>query len=166
LTAQSGSALGIAILYRDLLRQAGRSLEGARFDAGGLLRRGGAAAAVRALTPEKGCPACAHRDEMERLSLAAMLEALAKRDKGMQAALDGSAGLCLPHVRRALALARDEASFAFLRGLMEAKLNGLVAELDEFIRKNDYRFTHEGFGAEGDSWKRAIGVVVGERGGG
>jgi hypothetical protein len=163
LTAQGGSALGIAIVYQDLVRQAARRLAGARLEPGGLLRRAGTGAAVRALTPEARCPACAHRDEMERLSLTTLVEALAQRDKAMQAALEGSAGLCLPHLRRALEVTQDEAGFAFLRGLMEAKLKALAAELDEFIRKNDYRFSHEGFGAEGDSWQRAIGVVVGER---
>ena len=37
------------------------------------------------------------------------------------------------------------------------------AELAEFIRKNDYQFSAEGFGKEGDSWLRAIGMIAGSR---
>ena len=34
----------------------------------------------------------------------------------------------------------------------------LPDELTEFIRKNDYRFSKEGFGEERDSWLRASAV--------
>lgn len=39
----------------------------------------------------------------------------------------------------------------------------LDAELVELIRKYDYRFTAEGFGEEGNAWKRAIPKVSGEQ---
>jgi DNA-binding transcriptional MerR regulator len=93
-----------------------------------------------------------------------MLKALAQDDERMQAALRSSAGLCLPHLRRALALARDPAAFERLLAITQEKMAELAGELDEFIRKNDYRFSQEGFGAEGDSWRRAIAWMVGARG--
>jgi len=37
----------------------------------------------------------------------------------------------------------------------------LHAELAELIRKNDYRFMKEGLGKEGDSWLRALAMVIG-----
>lgn len=37
----------------------------------------------------------------------------------------------------------------------------LLAELKEFMRKSDYRFTGEPMGAEGDSWTRAVAWVTG-----
>lgn len=172
----SGSALGIAILYQDLLTTVARNLEGARFEpVAGLLRRATEAldperpsaateAAVRALAPQAECPACAQRDGMEAIALGALLEALGRSDEPMQQALRASAGLCLVHLRRALELARDRASFEFLQQVAQDKLRGLLDELGEFIRKNDYRFSHEGFGAEGDSWRRAIAVIVGAAG--
>ncbi len=40
----------------------------------------------------------------------------------------------------------------------------LVTELDESIRKNDYRFVSEGFGAEGDAWIRALERLSGAAG--
>ena len=39
-----------------------------------------------------------------------------------------------------------------------------LGELDEFIRKNDYRFMSEGFGSEGDAWIRAIERLSGADG--
>jgi len=42
------------------------------------------------------------------------------------------------------------------------RLGALVGELDEYIRKHDYRFRHEGFGGEEDSPRRAISRAVGE----
>ncbi len=35
-------------------------------------------------------------------------------------------------------------------------------ELEEFLRKNDYRFQKEPFGAERDSWQRAISALSGQ----
>ena len=81
----------------------------------------------------------------------------------MQAALRESAGLCLPHLRRALERLRDEASFDFLVEVSTEKLRALEAGLDEFIRKNDYRFAGEGFGPEATSWREVIAMMVGER---
>jgi NTP pyrophosphatase (non-canonical NTP hydrolase) len=39
----------------------------------------------------------------------------------------------------------------------------LHAELAELIRKNDYRYIKEEFGKEGDSWLRAVAMMVGSR---
>jgi hypothetical protein len=121
-------------------------------------------AAVQSLQSEATCPACVQRDRMETIALIAMLKALAQEDERMQAALRSSAGLCLPHLRRVLELARDQAAFERLLAITQEKIAELAGELDEFIRKNDYRFSQEGFGAEGDSWQRAIAWMVGARG--
>jgi len=37
----------------------------------------------------------------------------------------------------------------------------LLAQLSEFIRKNDYRFRDEPVGEEGDAWLRAIAALAG-----
>jgi len=91
-----------------------------------------------------------------------MLDAL--NAERLRTAFQVSAGLCLPHLRRAFQLARDEATFETLVTLTRDRLTALRAELDEFIRKNDYRFRDEGFGPEGDSWRRAIAQIVGREG--
>jgi len=169
-----GPALGVAILYRQIIGDALREMEQARYVPASrwslkpvqeaLDRRQAAAATgavVRRLQPEARCPACVHRDKMIDLALETLLEALGRDDEPMIQALGASAGLCLPHLRRALKLMRDEAAFAALRSIVQGKLARLKHELDEFIRKNDYRFQPEGFGAEGDSWLRALAWLAG-----
>ena len=59
---------------------------------------------------------------------------------------------------------RSRAAFDTLRDIARERYAVLRAELDEFIRKNDYRFQSEGMGAEGDSWKRAVGLMTGRPG--
>jgi hypothetical protein len=44
------------------------------------------------------------------------------------------------------------------------KISGLIAELKEFMRKHDYRFSKEKFGKEGDSWIRTIEKFIGKEG--
>jgi len=170
-----GLSLGIGILYRDLVNTTLKQLEQVKFSSTRSLtlraarealdREQPSAAtepAVAALTPPEGCPACAYQAEKETRLLTAMLDSL--KDERMQTALQASAGLCLPHVRRAFQFARSESTFETLVALTRDRLTQLRAELDEFIRKNDYRFRDEGFGPEGDSWRRAIAHIVGREG--
>ena len=46
----------------------------------------------------------------------------------------------------------------------EAGWTALAAELEEFARKNDYRFAAEAVGEEGSSWRRVLDVFVGRPG--
>ncbi len=48
-------------------------------------------------------------------------------------------------------------------GALRAEVAGLrrLAELDEFIRKNDYRFRDEPWGQERDAWLRALNALAG-----
>jgi hypothetical protein len=176
LTKTSASpALGIAILYRqvaqDVLEALGppQSGESAPADvppSGGRLRRKAAGVfdnIVRRLKPQTQCPACAHRDKMIEFILKTMLEALDRGDDRMQSALAASGGLCLPHLRRTLEISKSQTASDFLRRQAGEKLAALIRELNEFIRKNDYRFTSEGMGKEGDSWRRILAWMAGER---
>ena len=170
-----GPALGAAILYRQIIGDALGNIEQASYapTAWWSLKQArkwpddrqpatATAAVVRRLEPQAPCPACTHRDKMIDLTLDTLLETLARRDEPIQSALGASAGLCLPHLRRAFELTRDETAFVDLRSVTQARLAQLKQEMDEFIRKNDYRFQHEGFGAEGDRWRRALAWLVGE----
>lgn len=172
----SGVALGIALLYRQVAREIAGELEKARYaspksfflrPAQDTLNGDKPAAAteaiVRRLQPQAQCPACVLRDRMIDFALRAMLDALAKGDERLETALRDSAGLCLPHLVRAFELSQDEAAFDAVRLLAQEKLDGLLHELDEFIRKNDYRFLAEGFGEEGTSWRRVVAWTVGEK---
>jgi hypothetical protein len=79
-------------------------------------------------------------------------------------ALRASPGMCLVHLQQALRLARDGTARAWLLDIEAPKLQGLIDELGEFIRKHDYRFRGEPRGAERDAWLRAIEMVAGKRG--
>jgi hypothetical protein len=169
-----GRSLGIALMQKSALDTALRTLDmGDYREPGGLLRRmwpidpdaGAPSPATRdlvaALDPQIECPACYHEAEMEHIALTTLLNHL--DDADMLRGFEQSAGMCLPHFRRALALVRDERMFARLLQVQRRHLERLSDELSEFIRKNDYRYIAEGFGIEGDSWLRAIGIVSGEK---
>jgi hypothetical protein len=168
-----GRRLGIAIIYQDFIKQATRRLEKARYDppAGVSLNRlqetlnrkkpaGATQSLVRSLEPRKPCPACVQETELETLAMTTLVDFLAE-DARMREAFKASDGLCLPHLRRALELVRDEAAFEILVEITQEKMGKLIEELDEFIRKHDHRFQHEPFDSEGDSWWRALAQIAG-----
>ncbi|MCD6290505.1 MAG: hypothetical protein J7M34_08380 [Anaerolineae bacterium] len=159
-----GGSLGIAIIYRDVLHAVLQELP----QRAGVERHlsfwptssQGETQAQR-LAPQGPCPACEQQAEMERIYIQELLRRL--DDLTLRPAFEASAGLCLPHFRSALRQAENSAQ---RRALIEAQRpiwQRLLDELDEFIRKNDYRFRDEGFGAEGDSWLRALATISGER---
>jgi hypothetical protein len=90
-----------------------------------------------------------------------LLEGLAHEE--MRAALEASPGLCVPHFLIALDRTRDPERQQYLIRLEEKRFRELLGELQEFCRKNDYRFRKEGFGKEGDSWARAVRMLTGSR---
>ena len=159
-------ALGLAILYRDVITAVGKDLTHARDRvpnaARSLLRQEPAPpgqATVRRLTARRPCPACTVEADVADTSLTMLVQRL--NDIEMGQAFAASQGLCLPHLRRALALAQDSKVVEELLGKQAQVLEGLAGELSEFIRKHDYRFTKEGFGAERDAYMRAIAILVG-----
>jgi AraC-like DNA-binding protein len=156
-----GSALGIAFLNRDALNQWQAQLERAHKPRAPLERfREQVAHASHA---EKECLVCERQNEIEQRGIQTLLESLL--EQGFRDTLRQSAGLCRPHFAQACAAAaRAETLQALVEIQMEINAH-LLAELDEFIRKNDYRFMAEGFGAEGDAWIRAIERLAGAEAG-
>ncbi len=106
------------------------------------------------------CPACAVLADSERMLLTTLLTGLA--DTAFQDAFTASPGLCLPHLRRALANAPDETTFVTLRNAAIAHEDALLGHLLEVIRKHDYRFTEELAGEERGAGERAIRHVSGD----
>jgi hypothetical protein len=171
--AVGGTLLGIAIIYRGLLGQIDASLAAAspgpskrwwrKLGPGSSPSADGGPAG---LAPADPCPACLYLVEMEDAALVALAEALpvgalpasARLREGLSRQ---GGGLCLPHLRRALALDSNAEAFAFLQAAARTQIQALAGELDEFIRKYDHRFRREEWGGERDSWQRAIHWVVG-----
>jgi hypothetical protein len=116
--------------------------------------------ALEALSPHHPCPACEQEESSRRVAVSVLASML--NDPAFAEAFKSSAGLCLPHLRQVLEEIRDPRFLEILLTTSRAKLSALHLELAEIIRKNDYRYRDEAFGPEGDAWKRAVAVVVGE----
>jgi len=166
LLGEGRSALGIAIVSRDILRTMTAELEAAPpggADTIGWLRdRLGAGAGgqlAARIGPQAGCPMCEERPRVEAPLIAGLLGNFG--DESFAAAFDACGGLCRLHLGATLRAA-DAATVRALAARQAAAWRRLEAELDEFIRKHDYRFTGEGLhDAERDVWRRALRLSSG-----
>jgi hypothetical protein len=79
----------------------------------------------------------------------------------MRDAFQSSPGLCVPHFLIAVQATRSESALRFLVETELRKFRELLQDLETFCRKHDYRYSHEGFGREADSWVRAVRMIAG-----
>ncbi len=171
----NGASLGATIIMRDVLQNVLETVESGRFQALPALslrharealdkKQPSAATAelVAALTSQSPCLACRQAETMEHVYMSTLLDNLLGED-GLLAAYQGSDGLCLSHLRQALARARDEAVFEALVNVQQAIWKRLVGHLDEIIRKSDHRFQDEARGEETGACLRAITALAGAR---
>ena len=163
--AEGRSALGIAIVSRDILRAMTAELEAPAADEAAALgwlheRLGGGTGARLAgrIGPQAGCPMCAERVTIEAPLIAGLLRNFG--DSAFVAAFEASAGLCRAHLAGALRAA-DAPTARTLAVRQAAIWRRLEAALDEFIRKHDHRFQGEIFDDERDVWRRALQIVSG-----
>lgn len=87
------------------------------------------------------CPVCTQQDALEAEEA------------------DQEDTLCLPHLRGFLGTGGPGFNGVLTRE--DAFVRPLVAELDEYMRKHDYRFADEPRGAEQTSWRRAVAFLAG-----
>lgn len=166
-----GDALGMSIIYHDvfgtLLKKLSRwgpvsdrtSLFARLFqhistEAVSLTER-----VKQAVSRHLPCPACLQRDRTSRMVLSVLAESIYKKE--MQVAFTKSEGLCLPHLCQICEQVNDETALASILQIELKKLEKLHSELAEFIRKSDYRFLKDGFGSEGNAWRRAAFMAAG-----
>lgn len=176
LRRRPGRALGVALIYRDIIRYLAETAADAHFEperpqpprglADRLRRAARAMLRPRLITTrlaaEQPCPACSIGDEAERQYLGLLLAHL-DDDKLYRAYTEGE-GLCLEHLLAAIAQAPDEAVYRRLADPQIARYRAMLADLDEFIRKRDHRFRMEKYGEEGDVWLRAMNAITGGAG--
>jgi hypothetical protein len=157
------NALGVAIISHDVLGKLLQDLEKVRISPKrfNLIDKiVGASPDEEILLPEKCCPVCLHEVEMLERILRTLAESIQKPK--LIDAIRSSDGICLPHLRGAVARSTSSEAAQLLE-LIQARWEQLQGELSEFIRKNDYRFSKEGFGDERNSWLRATAALTGNR---
>jgi hypothetical protein len=162
---QARSALGSAIIHRDLLTSLSRRLEQvegtARSPAQRLigLVRTQSPTAPRALAGTSTCPACLHAAGSEQVYIETLLANWHKDE--LRTAYQSSSGFCVPHLRATLARTTEPDIIEEIRETQLRIWQHLLAELDEFIRKHDHRFSGEPMGSERDAPQRSIKLVSG-----
>lgn len=149
LLARCGDALGVAILYADLADETRQ-----RWRASGSTPKASLFSRWFQPAKESVCPACAAEAEAETRYAAAFADGLA-RNPAVWELLQTGPGFCVRHVERIASAARPADAVKLLE-IERARLDSLFGELEEFVRKNDYRFRGEPWGAERDAWRRAL----------
>lgn len=159
------SAVGIALIADDLLKTLQEQLGTAVPEAPSAWSRllGGLGSGSRALAGRLRatgpCPLCAHVQEYAPVHIRSLLQDLQTAEG--QRLYATSAGLCVPHLVQTLEIGEPAGGITALIERQKEVWRDLEAELQEFIRKNDYQFAGEPIGAERDAWRRAFRLLAG-----
>lgn len=108
------------------------------------------------------CPLCQEQAEIERSLIKELLVMLQFEDARTR--ISSATGFCLSHFAQASRAASSNAQRVALLECQYACLQRNLDELDELVRKHDYRFLHEPRGDEMLSWRRAAELFVGNPG--
>jgi len=162
---QFGDGFGLSIIYQDLI---GIFLERINvidddIAAEKSIKKTLNTADVRRFRKIKdNCDFCKKEKEVEEHYVHELLENF--HEPELQVEFTTDFGLCLPHTLIAIDKSKDvQVSRAILK-TESGKFKKLSAELKEFDRKHDYRFSKGEFGKEGNSWIRAIEKMIGKEG--
>jgi hypothetical protein len=104
------------------------------------------------------CSICTALQAATEAAVAALPGRLAELDEAPAQAMVRS--ICMPHLILVLQVADDPQLPLLVRERL-AQLSELHAELDEFFRKSDYRFSHEPKGTEQTAWLRSFALFGG-----
>lgn len=162
--------LGTSLIYQDLARQVLEALQGPaagragwRDVVGRLVRQlwpPSPRQLLARLSPSQNCPVCDIGQGAERRFIHTLLAGYQAGE--VREAFQASAGLCLGHLRQALALA-DQAAVTFLLAGVIEKLQYLVDDLAEYERKHAWQFREEPkWDREQLAWIRAVAFFAGE----
>ncbi|MEA3308540.1 MAG: DUF6062 family protein [Chloroflexota bacterium] len=155
-----GCALGVAIVYENVIKDL---LGDTELEFESSLKfwetRATPTQLAEELAPSATCPACQVGADAAARFANVLLQDI--HQEHIRTALEQAGGLCLPHLRLTLALRGSTESKRLLLEVERQAWTALRAELQEFIRKNDYRFRDEPKGSERDSWLRAMDALVG-----
>jgi hypothetical protein len=141
------SNLGISGVYLDTLSGVREELE-ALASGGGELRRA------------DSCPACVNRSEELEKNARYLVEEIADSERSRERFLR-SEGICLPHLQLVFERAETDAERELVLAVQRRAVEGLIADLEENIRKQGHEYPGEPSEREADSWRRAIRLTVG-----
>jgi len=160
MASRRGAVLGTAIVYRDVINTLAKVLEAP--EKRSLL--GGRASVAQRLAATEPCPACRLEEDAVRRAIKTLLKHVSDSDVAESYVAAG--GLCLPHFTETLVQAGAHASGTASRSLSDWQATAfrrLRDELDELIRKHDYRFSGETITEEeAVAWTHAVAAAVGE----
>jgi len=163
------SAGSLAILYADVLRHDLRHLAALTAAAPATRRwRSHRSLAqrlqgwLRSWRQPRPCPVCHLWLEQERLYLSVLLDDW--QEPELAQAFVSSSGLCWAHTLRLVEEGMQHALLQAVLTAQQAHLQTLQDDLQEFIRKLDYRFARQPYGREANAWRRAVALYVGVRG--
>lgn len=172
---EGGSSLGVVIIVHDLMQHVAQPLETARFQPSAPTLRQRARSALNPsraapanaellakLRPQAPCPVCVHAETTERGLISTLVHELLGED-GLLAAFRASEGLCVLHLRQALAQTPNADVFDALVNVQREIWQRLIGQLAEIIRKEDYRYRHEPRGEEKGASLRALAILSGPR---
>jgi hypothetical protein len=117
---------------------------------------------LRAWQPRQVCPACRLWHEQELLYLTVLLDDW--HDATLHSAFAQSSGFCRPHVTRLMVHGTAHGHLPAFLTAQQERWQALQADLQEFIRKLDYRFAREPYGSEADAWQRVVALLAGHPG--
>lgn len=118
-------------------------------------------AVLKRLSPRARCHVCRLMHRLETTSVSRLVGGLAEAE--FQSAYAASDGLCLPHLRRALAGCEDAGAVRCLVETAAAHLEPLVRDLGEYVRKYDWNNRQEARHPwEEAAWLRAVAFFSGE----
>jgi hypothetical protein len=118
---------------------------------------------LRSWRQQRSCLVCHLWREQERLYLQVLLDDW--QEPELAQAFASASGLCWPHTLRLVEQGRQHAHLQAVLAAQQIHLQRLQDELQEFIRKLDYRFGREPYGREADAWRRVVALYVGVQGG-
>ncbi len=166
------SALGAAMIFRHLLQntldqlQVSETVEPEKASSARRNRVFGGRPApppfLRWRRKKAPCFLCTLARRSERDALTAVLDFVGESE--FAEAFARSAGLCLPHLSLSLDLGVDHPNRTLVLSAHRARWENLRWEMDEFVRKFDYRYADEVKGREETSWSRALETFVGRAG--
>ncbi len=159
---------GIAIIYKDLLDAEIKTLS--RWEeAKGLtekkkrlkLKKKDPLRFLYSWEEKASCPICLFVKEHEQFEIGTFLDFI--DEESFSKEYENSFGICLRHLIRIIEGFGEHPNLSLLIEKQLRKYRSLSNELEEFIRKLDYRFSKEPKGSEVDSWKRVIEQFIGKR---